>query len=291
MSLSERSFALLLALTPGIGGRSVVRVLARHALLGRTPEEFLGLSPEALKEEYRLGAKVATALVSDPKGRVEKTLETEKRLSALGVSLVTAADARYPAQVEAFDPDPPGVLFLYGNVSLLESTTFAVLSSRGAPPAALADIEALTEAGVLAGEVVVSGHDRREYQAAAVVPLRWGAPRILALDRGLFPVLGPELREEAFRAARLWRYQFDPQTDLVISPFRPDAEFLGANNRVRDRLVAALSSRLDFVHLAEGGNMEALARQGLKVGRTVRISDRIIGYRRWVELGAGLIPA
>ncbi len=84
----------------------------------------------------------------------------------------------------------------------------------------------------------MTGHDRPEYQRSAVVPLRWGSPRLLCLDRGLFRVLGEDLRSEAFRAARLWRYEFDASTDLVVSPFRPDSEFIGVNNKVRDRLVS-----------------------------------------------------
>ena len=63
-----------------------------------------------------------------------------------------------------------------------------------------------------------------------------------------------------------------------------------ANNVVfRDRLVASLSRRLDFVIVNPGGNMEKLARLALKCNRPVRISDRSIGYRQLVELGAGVI--
>ena len=134
MSLSRRSFALHLAMTPGVGGRSVVRVLARNDLLGRTAEEFLRLSPEALREEYRLNARQAANLAADPRGRVERDAVLERRLDALGVRLLTAADAGYPDLVEAFDPDPPGVLFLHGNVRLLKAPTFAVLASRATLP-------------------------------------------------------------------------------------------------------------------------------------------------------------
>jgi DNA processing protein len=289
MSLPRRSFALLLALTPGFGGRSVTRVLARNELLGRAPEDFLGLSPEAWREEYRLTKRAVESLSGDTKGLILKVGEMEKRLGGLGVSLVTAADAHYPAMVEEMDPDPPGVLFLYGNARLLEARTFSVLASRGTLPADLELIERLTEEAVLEGEVLVTGHDRLEYQRSAVVPLRWGSPRILCLDRGLFKVLGDDLRDEAFRAARLWRYEFDPSTDLVVSPFRPEADFIGINNKVRDRLVACLSRRLDFVNVAPGGGMESIMRMALKARRKVRISDRIVGYRAWREQGAGVI--
>ncbi len=289
MKLPSRTFSLFLAMTPGIGGKSVTRILARNGLLGRTPNQFLDLSAEALREEYRLSAKAATALTTNVKHTLPEVAALEERLSGLGVALVTAADAHYPALIEEMDPDPPGVLFLYGNVKLLETNTFCVLSSRDSRPTELDMIEALTEKGVLAGEILVSGHDKPEYQRSAIVPLRWGSPRILCLDRGLFTVLGEQLKDEAFRAARLWRYQFDPTTDLVVSPFRPDADFAMANNRVRDRLVACLSRRLAFVQIAEGGNMERLARLALKAGRQVEVSDRIANYRSYRESGAKVI--
>jgi len=273
-------------MTPGIGGKSVTRVLTRNNLLGRTPEEFLRLSPEAYREEYRLTQKAAIHLHQQS---LEETEALERRLSRLGVSLVTAADAHYPVRIEAMDPDPPGVLFLYGNAKLLDADTFCVLSSRKSYPADLDEIERITEEGVLHGKILVTGHDTPEYQRSAIVPLRWGSPRVLCLDRGLFKVLGDDLRDEAFRAARLWRYEFDPRTDLAISPFRPEADFIGANNRVRDRLVAGLSSSLCFVQITEGGNMEQLARTALRIGRPVSVSDRTIPYRQFRDMGADVI--
>lgn len=264
----------MLAMTPGVGGKTLTRILTRNDLYDRSPEEFLRLPSESLIEEYRVKRPSAEAISG---GRAMKAhiRPLRERLERLGVSLVTAADAHYPEQVEQMDSDPPGVLFLYGNTNLLAGKTFSVLSSRSTSRAGLERIERLTEEGVLAGEVLVSGHDTPEYQRSAVVPLRWGAPRILCLDRGLFRALGPELREEPFRAARLWRFQFDPTTDLVVSPFKPDAGFVGINNRVRDRLIACLSRRLDFVEINAGGNMDRLAKLAAKAGRPVRMDSQV----------------
>lgn len=278
-------------MTPGIGERTVTRVLARNDLLGRTPEEFLRLAPEAMREEYKVKAAPAQTLATKPRALIEIAGELELRLDKLGVSLVTSADAHYPALVEEMDPEPPGLLFLYGNTRLLESSTFTVLSSRNSAPAALDRIEALTEEGVLDGGVLVTGHDTPEYQRSAVVPLRWGAPRILCLDRGLFQCLGERLTAEPFRAARLWRYEFDPKTDMAISPFQPDAPFVGVNNKIRDRLIACLAQRLDFVEVTPGGNMERNAKLALKAGRTVRISDRSVAWRELTGQGASVISA
>jgi DNA processing protein len=292
VGMTRRDFALCLALTPGIGGRSVTRILARNDLLGRTPEQFLKLSPESLREEYRLQVKQSEALAGrNTRAAMAELQELQRRLDALGVGLVTAADAHYPPRIEQMDSDPPGVLFLYGNQNLLKGKTAAILSSRNTMPAGLDLMERLAEEAVLGGEIVVSGHDTPEYQRSALVPLRWGAPRILCLDRGLFDALGEDLREEPFRAARLWRYQFDPTTDLVISPFRPSSKCIGINNRVRDKLISCLADRLDFVEVAPGGNMEKLAAQALKAGRPVRISDRSVAWRRIAELGAQVLES
>jgi DNA processing protein len=272
-----------------MGGKSVTRVLSRNGLLDRSPDAFFRQSPETLREEYCLSGKAAESLTTKQKESWARTEELERRLGLLGVNLVTPAEANYPTRIEQMDPDPPGVLFLYGNQNLLSSATFSVLSSRNAKTAELEAIERLAEEGVLAGDVLVTGHDRPEYQRSAVVPLRWGAPRILCLDRGLFKVLGDDLRDEAFRTARLWRYEFDPSTDLVVSPFRPEADFIGVNNQVRDRLVACLSDRIDLVSASLGGNMDRLARTALKAGRRVRVLDTIPQWREYQAAGAVLI--
>lgn len=287
--MTRRDFALLLALSPGVGGKTLTRVLARNDMLGRSAEEFLKLSPEAMREEYKMSAAAASGLSERSKERIDLWKPMQERLDKLGVTLITAADAQYPDSIESFDSDPPAMLFLYGNKKLLEGKTFCVLSSRNCSPAGLRQMEELVEEGVLNGEPLVTGHDTPEYQQSAVVPLRWGAPRILCLDRGMFPVLGENLTEEPFRAARLWRYRFDPSVDLVVSPFHPDSKFSGIGNKVRDRLVGGLSRRIDLVEITPGGNMERLAKMGLKAGREVRVSDRSVGYLSLRALGATVI--
>lgn len=283
---SRRRLTLALALTPGIGGRSITRILTRIDLLGHSIKDFLACPAETLPDRYRM-PKRAAAFWTDKKGEMLEDAEImQNRLDPLGVSLMTAADAHYPRQIELFDPDPPGVLFLYGAQRLLESRTFCVLSSRQSSDTALREMEAIVEERVLTGQTVVTGHDTPEYQRAAVVPLRWGAPRVLVLDRGLFKVLGDDLRQEPFRAARLWRHEFDPRTDLVISTINPLRDYHPNSNRIRDRLIASLCQEIDCMEVREGGNMHRLAVQALKAGRPVRVSPRADCYDALLALGA-----
>lgn len=289
--LTKRRLSMNLALTPGIGGKTLTRILARMDLLGTEPKEFLRLSPEALQESFGLKPKQARQLLSASEAWLGESEGMETWLAANDVHVITAADAHYPSRLEQFDPDPPGVLFCYGNLRLLERATFSVLSSRRTTLRGLEWIEKLTEEGVFRSEVLVAGHDRPEYQRAAIVPLRWGAPRILCFDRGLQVALGDNLKEEPFRAGRLWRYEFDPKTDLAISPFKPKGTFHGVHNQVRDRLIAGFSDRIDFVEVAPGGHMERLARMALQAGRKVRVSDRADIVHQLKAAGAEVVPA
>jgi len=271
-NVPRRTLTLALALTPGIGGKTVTRTLTRNDLLGRTNDEFLKLGVETLREEYKFTSKAAAAWHDSPRTWIAEAESLLARLDPFGVSLVTAADAHYPRRIEAIDPDPPGVLYLYGNTALLEARTFSVLLSRGASRKALAHAEKLAEEGVLQGRTLVSSHDTPEYQRTAVVPLRWGAPRIMVLDAGFFSVLGDELKEEPFPAARLWRFQFDARTDLAVSAVHPFKPFHPNANRVRDRLVAGLSEEIALAWVSGGGNMEKLARLAIRADRPVYVS-------------------
>jgi DNA processing protein len=245
--------------------------LARNDLLDLSPVHFLRLSREALIEDYRLRASQAESWMRGKRELCKQAELIESQWNEQGLHVIHATDAHYPQTLEGFEPDPPGALFAYGNLHLLQAPTAAVLASRDAPPAALDWVERRAEEVVMQGHLLVAGHDTPAYQRAAVVPLRWGCPRILVLDTGMFDGLGPDLDQEPFASARLWRYQFDPKTDLAISAVPPYAKYHRNANRIRDRLVAGLASQLHFAWIAPGGNMERTWKQAEKTGRSISI--------------------
>lgn len=156
-----------------------------------------------------------------------------------------------PRRSAPFDQEPgfyePAGLWLYGNVRLLEGKLAHVEEALGEPdhlPSELDAIERKAEELVLNGCVLVTGIHNPAHQRAAIVPLRWGAPRILVLSGGFKHHLGPGLKDEPFRAARLWRYQFDERTDLVISRRWPDRKpTFALSNPTVDRLVQRIACR------------------------------------------------
>jgi hypothetical protein len=146
--------------------------------------------------------------------------------------------------------DEPGFyesagLWLYGNTRLLHGTLAYIPSAAGPNthrPQELDAIEREAEDQVLSSKVLVCGIHSASHQRAALVPLRWGAPRIVVFSGGFFHHLGEKLKDEPFRAARLWRYAWDPRTDLAISRRAPEKKpTYATHNPTVDRLIAILA--------------------------------------------------
>lgn len=132
-------------------------------------------------------------------------------------------------------------LWFYGNIRLLGASLVSIPRAHGSPvhsPSELDQVERESEEAVLGGKILVSGVHSPAHQRSAIVPLRWGSPRILVLSGGFLYHLGLELKNEPFKAARLWRYQFDAKTDLVVSRRHPEAlPTFARYNPTVDRLI------------------------------------------------------
>jgi DNA processing protein len=148
-------------------------------------------------------------------------------------------------------PDPfysPGLgLWLYGNERLLAGNLACVEAALGPPTHTerqLLAVEREAERLVLDGKILVCGVHHEAHRRAAIVPVRLGSPRVVVFSGGFRFHLGPDLVEEPFRAARLWRYAWDPETDLAVSRRGPDAlPTYARHNPAVDRIVAALVAR------------------------------------------------
>jgi hypothetical protein len=156
-----------------------------------------------------------------------------------------------PRRTAPFEEEPgyhePCGLWFYGNVRLLHGLLACVEAACGHPshtPASLDAIEAEAERLVLDGRILVCGIHNLAHQRAAIVPIRWGSPRIVVFSGGFFHHLGNDLKQEPFRTARLWRYQWDAKTDLAVSLRAPNKlpTFARYNPSI-DRLIAKLAGR------------------------------------------------
>ncbi len=155
-----------------------------------------------------------------------------------------------PRRTAPFDLEPgfyePAGLWLYGNTRLLGANLEYIPDTLGPGiqyESELNEIERKAEQIVLSGKVLICGIHNAAQQRAAVVPLRWGAPRIVVFSGGFKYHLGENLDQEPFRVARLWRYQWDASTDLAISlRFPHKRPTYATRNPTIDRLIAKIAS-------------------------------------------------
>ena len=149
-----------------------------------------------------------------------------------------------------FEEEPgfyePAGLWLYGNVKLLDSKLVCLAKTFGREnhsESSLNAVEREAEMAVLDGQILVCGVHNSAHQRSALVPLRWGAPRIVVLSGGFHHHLGKELSQEPFRVARLWRYEWDRHTDLAVSLRAPDKlPTFATHNPTVDRLITRIVS-------------------------------------------------
>lgn len=289
--MTRRQAVVALSLCRGIGSKSLTRIFVRNELMARSNEDLFKLSQGVLQEEYGLTSAVAQRWVAERKQHQKEAARQCAELDRLGVEIALYSDPHFPSHIEEIDPKLPGILYLYGNQKLLRGDTFAIMASRNSTKDDLNAVEQRTEEGVLAGKILVSGHTKDAYRTSSVVPLRWGAPRILVLDASFYEAHGEHLEEEPFRAARLWRYKFDSTTDLALTWIPPVQTGHRGANATRDRLIAGLAKTIEFIKVAPGGNMETILKSALRTKRTVRVSELDERAAHWESLGAETFPA
>ncbi|MBS1702867.1 MAG: hypothetical protein JST12_14480 [Armatimonadetes bacterium] len=159
-------------------------------------------------------------------------------------------DQKEPATLKPVTPfcspryDEELRLWLYGNENLLNGPLSPVLSAFQIPPFTEHQLDQIEEEAhvlVLSGRILVTGINHPGFQRSAIVPLRWGAPRVLCLSGGFYRHLGPDLNQEPYPAARRWRYEFDPTSDLVVSRREPNKRPTYAlHNPTIDKLILDL---------------------------------------------------
>ena len=148
VSVEERSALVLLRLLPGVGDRRLSRLLgtagsARRAL-ALTSRQFV----------KTLGAKAEGAR-RDPgiRRQADRVLE---RCEALRIEILSLGSLFYPTGLMGL-VDPPPVLFLRGNRSLLSRRSIAIVGSRRATGVGRRTAETISRELSELGVTVVSG--------------------------------------------------------------------------------------------------------------------------------------
>jgi DNA processing protein len=252
---AERLAWLRLALAPGIGPRTVGRLLER-----------LGGPVEAAAARWRdLRAVAGAARASSLSEALSAAAPEEvlRRAAVLEQDVLTPADDAWPAEAFAGLEDPPTVLFLRGRLPPRERPAVAVVGSREAGPTGRRVAHRLAEDLASAGFWIVSGLatgiDGAAHHGALKAGPRGGGT-VAVLGCGLdvsYPVEHVDLKEAIARSGGL------------VSEHPPGIPPQPGHFPRRNRLVAALSAAVVVVEAGARSGALITAGRALRLGREV----------------------
>ncbi|HWA57894.1 MAG TPA: DNA-processing protein DprA [Gemmatimonadales bacterium] len=275
MALDERAAWLALALTPGIGSARLDTLLhhfgsASGAL--SAPFAFLRAVPG-------ISAAAATAITAAADRGVDQVLRSA---DALGARWLIPTDPEFPAICRLI-PDRPTLLFVQGDLTLLERPAVAIVGSRDHTEYGGRIARQLAAGAAARGLAVVSGMARGLDAVAHTAALDVDGATIGVLGNGLGVV---------YPAANRRLYQRVAASGLLLTEFPPgERPALGSFPR-RNRLISALARVTVVVEAAEGSGALITVTSALSQGKDVMAvpgpidSPTSVGTNRLIRDGA-----
>jgi DNA processing protein len=270
---------LVLSLARGLSAENLRRLLvvfrSPAAVLAASRAELARVVPEEAAAAVKNGTPAAqldtaAAWLEDPANRV-----------------LTLADSEYPQALLQI-PEPPPVLYAKGRVELLNCTGLAVVGSRNATHAGIAQGEAFARALSDAGLVIVSGLALGIDAAAHRGGLAGRSSTIAVVGTGLDIVYPSRNRELAHTIAR---------AGCIVSEFALGTPPAAENFPRRNRLIGGLARGCLVVEAALSSGSLITARMANEQGKEVFAMPGSIhsplakGCHRLIKQGAKLVES
>ena len=245
---------LALTLTPGLGPTRISRAVE---LAGGDAGRLLGMALTEL-EGLRLPAK-AVQFIAD--GRARAAAEKEWSLvEEAGASILTPEDVEYPDRLREIY-DPPTVLWVRGDTSLLERPGIAVVGTRAPSVYGAGMAEMLSRDLANRGLVIQSGMARGVDTAAHKGALAVGGKTLAVWGTGLdvvYPKENKRLAEEIVMSG-----------GAIVSEF-PMGTFPAPQNfPIRNRTLSGMSVGVLVIEAAEHSGTRITARCAMEQNREV----------------------
>jgi DNA processing protein len=282
--MNEREAFVFLNQIPEMGGITMRRLVERFGAAAAVP----GLSAAALAEVQGIGREKGdwfAKMFAEARGTGK--LETDMaRAAKLRVDLVTWADEIYPKQLMEI-PDPPLVLYVRGDATLMNRVGVGVVGTRRATVYGMETAKQFGYGLAMAGYSVVSGLargiDREAHEGALQAKGATVAVIGAALDK-LYPRENEDLARKIVEGggAVISEYPFGRSADRQTFP-------------MRNRIVAGLCKGLVVVESPAKSGTLITANQAVEFGRSVMVVPGRVdapgfeGSHRLIRDGAVLV--
>ncbi|MGV3720720.1 MAG: DNA-processing protein DprA [Actinomycetota bacterium] len=292
MSEREEMLAMLAwSGLPQVGERTLLSLLDHAREARQSMAELWRSRAEDLAQIVPLHPRALAALQENaPAVWAQASADLDEALSR-GAELLLPTQPDYPSALWQLSGRPARrwpYVFAFGALGLLEEPRVALVSSRDVSPEGLAITDALADSLARRDLSLVTSTNREAYQASATAAKRHAGPAVMALDRGFDAALPCGLSREPVATARVWDEAFDPELQLLLSPFGWREHWTARNGKRRDSLIFDLADVVVAVDVRAGGQIEQECRRAAERGRAVIALDRgdntPDGARRlWVE--------
>ncbi|WP_293907788.1 DNA-processing protein DprA [Phenylobacterium sp.] len=242
--LQQRDW-LRLARTENVGPVTFDQLIARFGEASRA----LAALPDLARRGGRMGGI-----------RIASEAQVDQELAAgaaLGARLICACEPDFPPALAALDPPPP-LIWVRGNVDLLDRQTVAVVGARVASAAGQRFARGLAAELGGAGHVIVSGMARGIDAAAHEGAMPTGT--VAVLGGGIDDVYPPEHRDLYARIC---------ETGCVVSENEPGRTAVARDFPRRNRIIAGLSRAVVVVEAEFRSGSLITARLAAEQGREV----------------------
>ena len=271
---SDLAIALLaLQQTPGTGVKTLNRLLASARETGLDLPAALGRNVHPHPFDPRLGELIASCggdLVSAARELAGTCRKQE-------VAVIARGEEGYPEAFSHYlEDEAPPVIFLMGDVSLLQPLAAAVVGTRTPTQHGIALAQKCADILTQENAVVVSGGAQGVDTAAHDETLARYGRTVIVLPEGILHHTTPSAWAEAVRNG----------SALLMSevhPFQPWRTFAAV---ARNRLIAALSRMICVIEPRKTGGSIATARHGIAQRKPVFLSPAAAlpsGLRRSVR--------
>lgn len=255
---------------PGVGERTLCRLVALLEQRGETVRGLLEASPARLVELYRMPDSAIRRLTVQRDQHLARCRWIAEELRRAGARVLTATDAVYPPTLARSLRAPAPMLFTLGHHAILRAPCLAILSSRGVVDHTLQALATVIRAARAAGVSIAIGGMKSTHRLAAMTSRAVGARRIVVLDRGLFAAFGYDYRGDPFGCGDR-RAVLDRRSTLVLSTFRPEDHAAPDSARRRDQLITALGHVVFATSARPGGEVERTCLAAIAAGKPVLV--------------------
>jgi DNA processing protein len=274
MEDAEVVATLTLSLVPGIGSQRLRHLIGRFG----SAQAALAAPHARLATMPGIGPAAATAIKA---ASLSNGGRVRDQLAALGARVLFPGDPAFPSQLEEIH-DPPGVLYAWGDVSLLAKPAVALVGSRNHTSYG-AEASRILSAATTRRAVVVSGMARGIDALVHMAALDVGGATVGVLGNG-FGVIYPAANEALYD-------RMVAHGCLVTEHPPGERPHAGSFSR-RNRLISGLARAVVVIEAAAGSGALVTANYGLDQNRDVLAvpgpitSPTSVGCNKLIQQGA-----